>query len=296
MNGSSYWRNMKMFEKIHVSDLRRLTEEEMENLFEDWFLYPITTKEKQWLKGAIQLEEASWFLEKETIEKVKDILKEEPLSSIEPFLKEKFVVHSNVKMSDREKGYLKLLFDILTSQNGFRLSYHTNAGKYFEEISGIPFKLEFSMAKKQWYILWLGLHVKNQMIMLTPLRHVNALEAIEVNQYDFVQLQKQFNQFLEEEMLSVTLKLNNRFFQSIKRDIHEEKHRIFYNFSCFDKEVIFDEKKEEYTLFIYYRKSEEKDLLRRVRLLGQRVIIMEPERLRKEMLGTALRALNRYEE
>jgi predicted DNA-binding transcriptional regulator YafY len=284
-----------MFEKIHVNEFRQMTLDEMENLFEDVFLLPITVKERQWLKSILGAGEAKLFLLPNVKEKLERILELEEGNSYLAHVDEKLSVQEEKKYLLEDPSHFKMIIQLITLKKGMVISYRTNDGTVYEEIKAIPYKLEYSTVKKEWYILWYGFEQESEFVMSTPFHHVRAVQELEVANDVYQQMVGTIEEFLEKELQKAVVKINQRFYEKQARHFEEEKERILYCFSCFDKEIIYEEETNQYEIRLFYRKHEEGELLKRIRLLGERIVIAEPDELKKRILETALRALERYQ-
>jgi predicted DNA-binding transcriptional regulator YafY len=99
-------------------------------------------------------------------------------------------------------------------------------------------------------------------------------------------VQAEINRLIEKQKRTVTIE--------IIRQYNQELSRILYAFSCFEKEVEYDEASHRYFIKLSYQSNEGEYILSKVRFLGQRVKIIEGDHLRRRMLESATKALSRY--
>lgn len=49
---------------------------------------------------------------------------------------------------------LRTLRRLIMDKNGIRITYEIKGGRIKADHSGLPYKLEYSMVKREWYLLW----------------------------------------------------------------------------------------------------------------------------------------------
>lgn len=281
-----------MFEKVHSYQFREQMMAEMEDLDGQLFLVPLTIHEKIWLKTILQSKEASLFLSRETIGKLNQHLADFETIQLDSVI-QKF--QTIIELDDGKiYQFHKEIRDCLSKNAAICLSYQTNDGVFHEKVKGIPFKLEYLANKKQWYVLWYQLNSDDITLLYTPLRQIQSIQRAEVESKVYEKFSTIFGAFIKSKKLKAVISINEKVFQ--QHSIDEEKQRIFYALSCFEKEVFYDEKANLYEMVVYYRESETENLLQKIRLLGRRVIIKEPLSLKTRMMETAKRVLLRYED
>lgn len=280
-----------MFEKIHSYQFREQLKEEMDDVEGQLFLVPITVHEKIWLKTLLQTDVASLFLSKETIHKLKYRL--EDIEGIkQEYIIEKFKTEI-VEDVSRILYYHKMIRDCISNKMGMVMTYQTNDQSLYKDIKGIPYKLEYLAHKKQWNVLWYPIEGENTALFFTPLRQIQCLNEFHVDPVLFDKFETMYTAYINEEKIKAVLAINYKVFPENK--IEEEKQRIFYALSCFEKEVSYESNSDIYEITIYYREFETENLLQKIRLLGRKIIIQRPDSLKIRMRETALKALERYQ-
>lgn len=277
-----------MFEKIHSDQLRHSLLVRMNET--NKFLLPISIHEKQWLKAALKNENASLFLTEETKTKLATLLEETVEPAVE-LIREK----GRVEPLTEQQGITEIhqsLRQMMRNKQGFVLSYQLNDGEILYS-EGFPYKLEFFVQKQQWYVLWVKKEHEETYLISTPLPNIVEVTSTSIDELEYDRYVQKSKALVEGDKQKATIALNAKLFD--RQDIDQNRHRIFYAFSCFDKEIVYDEEQHYYEIIVYYRENEKYDLLQKLRFLGNRVIVKEPKELRVAMKNTALDALKRYE-
>lgn len=288
---------MNLFEKIHnyqlqellslehESQLRFVMDRQDRHWLKEILAYgslgplPITNTEKQWLKAVLLREEALQFVTPALREKLLRLLATVTPLNLQDDILEK-TRPSNRHLSGE---YLALLSDLMHHQKGLRLDYCLNNGEQFRDQQGIPYCLEFSMTRREWYLLWCNITQQPE-VLTTPLRHIYRAAAVDINNYT------EWADFIRHELA----KRRQQVVLEIDRTNNHDRDRIFYSLSCFAKEVTYSEAEDIYHIKLWYVQDEAEYVLHKIRFLGQRIIVKEPSELRLRMKDTASRALERY--
>ncbi|MFT4413276.1 WYL domain-containing protein [Fredinandcohnia humi] len=242
-----------------------------------------TNVERAWLYHFLQTEEADSFFDSDTKRKLVELLTDQHTQlHLSNFIIEKGkpnVPHSVTPL-------VKKLRSLISDQKGMTISYSTKNGEYFKEI-GIPYRLMYNIAKKNWYLWWLrGSHEvpSTQRRRLTPLLQISDVSRAELNIKPY---EEELEQLLPkyEDKKTVTL-LWKPLFENM------DVQRLFHAFSSFEKEI--EQAEGSYQLHVHYYPEEEKYLLTKIRLFGPHVLIQAPESLRNEFIAAAKRALENY--
>ncbi|MCM3786451.1 WYL domain-containing protein [Neobacillus mesonae] len=264
------------------------------NLFEKIFNYQIMTRleesdsvaitsgERSWLKMMLMHTEAGQAFTPQTMSLLQDILEtEEADSDIREIIWEK------AKQQERSIYHplLRPLRRMIMHRQGFRLTYRTKHGELRTNHSGFPYKLEYSMVKREWLLLWYS--ARRKCLMHTKLHNILYFQETSLPANRIHQVTKRLERLMEERKKRVVLELDKAY--------NRELSRILYAFSCFDKTVRYDESKDIYQIEVCYPEDEADFLLSRLRFLGVRVRIAEGAAFQKRMRETALKALARYE-
>ncbi|WP_134702991.1 WYL domain-containing protein [Ammoniphilus sp. YIM 78166] len=266
------------------------------NLFEKIFNYQIlsrledsgtsttTSQERAWLKSMIELPVASEALSPALYSKLVAALETEEVVD----LSAAFIEKARSAEKQPFHPHLRALRQIIANQTGLQLTTKLKDGRVKEREPAFPYKLEYSMVKREWYLLWYHLHYKallstrlNQIDSFALLSHPLPPERIE-------RVQAHIKNLLEQRKRTATIEVVRRY--------NRELSRILYAFSCFEKEVEYDDASDRYLIRITFQGNEAEYVLSKVRFLGQRVKIIEGEYLRSRMLESSTKALARYGE
>ena len=264
------------------------------NLFEKIFNYQImsrlensgtfmvTSHERSWLKTMLQHPSASDAFSEETLQKLQLILQEDQTMEMKEHFEEK-------ARSQEKQVYhplLRSLRRMILNRSGIRLSYHIKDGRINPEQMGIPYKLEYSMVKREWYLLWY--HLRNRTLMSTKLANLITITALDKplhpGQYEIG-------------LAKISLMRENRRQTAVIEVVptyNKELSRILYAFSCFEKEVEFDADKHSYSIRLSFLGDESEYVLSKIRFLGKRIRVTEGAFFKKRMLEASTKALARY--
>ncbi|RNB92436.1 WYL domain-containing protein [Brevibacillus fluminis] len=262
------------------------------NLFEKIFNYQvmsrldetgaftITSHERAWLKTMLEHPAASDAFSVETLEKLRALLQPEQSLDLGDRFRE--------KAKSKEKHVYHLLISpirrIMLEQAGMHMTFRTKDGRLQTEQSGFPYKLEYSMVKREWYLLWY--HLRHHTLMSTKLQNIASISP----------------RPLEEQVTAIVLTDIAKIIESRKETAvieviplyNKELSRILYAFSCFEKEVEYSDERETYRIKLTFQLEEREYVLSKLRFLGKRVRILEGEYMRNRMLESTWRALARY--
>lgn len=73
-----------------------------------------------------------------------------------------------------------------------------------------------------------------------------------------------------------------------------ELSRILYAFSCFNKEVTYNEERDAYRITLSFLMDDREYILSKIRFLGKRMKVVEGKVLQQRMWETSAKALARY--
>jgi len=264
---------MNLFEKIfNYQIVSRL---------EDSGTFMVTAHERGWLKTMLEHPSASEAFASETLCRLRHILGQDHVLDTGDLLhkaasKERHVYHPN----------LRPLRQAIANKSILRLSYGIKGDRTYSEQECFPYKLEYSMVKREWYLLWY--HVRNRMLMSTKLHKIVEMRELACKAEYYEQLRAKVQALLEKRSVSADI--------LVVREYNAELSRILYAFSCFEKEVSYAAESNEYTIRLYFSSSDSEYVLSKTRFLGKRVRIMDGGHLQRRMLESATRALGRYAE
>ena len=180
--------------------------------------FPVTATEMRWLKGALHAKSAAAFLRPATREKLTDILASYP--SDLPKVVEKAVVNSPEPVPP---AFFQVLRQALREKTGVLLSLLSRPSRPEPAAPGWPVLLEFNMARREWYLVWL--RISDREIRFTPLRHIQDAELLPDGQ----SLAKEAALALEARRLTAVVELNPAY--------PADRHRVLSALSAFDRNV-----------------------------------------------------------
>ncbi|WP_219835490.1 WYL domain-containing protein [Paenibacillus sp. R14(2021)] len=242
--------------------------------------FMVTSHERAWLKLMLQHPAAVSAFAPETLAKLQYILQEDDALTLEAIFEE--------KARSREKQVyhplLRPLRRCIAAGSGVLLSYFVKDEREFSRQQGVPYKLEYSMVKREWYLLWYNLRQRS--FMSTKLAKMTAAEELKLAPERFEQAMA-FIAHRQERVRQTAL-------IEVVPDYNRELSRILYAFSCFEKSVDYDEDAHVYTVKLTFGSDESEYVLSKIHFLGKRVRIAEGDYLRKRMLESSRKALERY--
>ena len=262
------------------------------NLFEKMFNYQImtrlnetglftwTSQERAWLRMMLNHAAAQEALTPSTYNKLQDMLDAEPDMNLQEYLSEK------AKSEEHSVSHplLKPLRKIIMHRQAFRLTGYVRNGRIIQDQFGFPYKLEYSMVKKEWYVLWYAPRFGK--LMSTKLRSIITVEPEPIEPENFSHYTDQIRYLTEKRKTTITIEVLPEF--------NQELSRILYAFSCFEKQVEYVEAQHSYRITLTIPRSEMDYVLSKMRFLGKRVRIVGNAVLRNRMSQTAAKVLARY--
>ncbi|NRF92322.1 WYL domain-containing protein [Paenibacillus frigoriresistens] len=254
---------MNLFEKIfNYQMITRL---------ENSGTYMITSQERSWLKTMLNHPSASHAFTPVTLEKLESVLVDE----------------NTLDFSDAfiEKARSKLR-RFITSQAAIQLTYRVKDDRTFTNEMAFPYKLEYSLVKKEWYLLWY--HIRHRAMMSTKLEKIESIKELSISPERATQIGLDIEKLLQKRQIHATIE--------VIKEYNRELSRILYAFSCFEKQVDYDEMKETYTIRLTFLNNEAEYVLSKLRFLGKLVRVTQGAHLQRRMLESAKKALARYGE
>lgn len=241
----------------------------------------ITSQERSWLKTMMELPSASEAFPENTLHKLQTILHPEKSLNIEAIIEKARSVESQTF-----HPLLRSLRRMIMNKSGINMTYSSKGGRLFDNKIGFPYKLEYSMIKRSWYLLWYPL--ANHSLISTKLEYIQSISELEMSEEQVNKISKRIENILEKRTQQATLEVG--------RHYNEELSRILYAFSCFEKEVSYDSIKNMYTIKLTFANNEAEYVLSKLRFLGKRIRVVDGVHLKRRMLESANRALARYED
>lgn len=264
------------------------------NLFEKMFNYQMmtrlnetglftwTSQERAWLRMMLNHPAAREALSPVTLDKMYNMLNGEQELNLLDDLTEKAKSEEN----SVSHPLLRRLRLIILHHQGFRLTGRVRNGRTSQDEFGFPYKLEYSMVKKEWYVLWYAPRFGK--LMSTKLHSIMTVEAQQIDQNNASGYTAKIAALTEKRKTTITIEVLPEF--------NQELSRILYAFSCFEKQVEYMEVNQTYRIELTVPRNEMDYVLSKMRFLGKRVRIADHIMLRERMSETAAKALARYAE
>lgn len=263
---------MNLFEKIFNHQiLSRL---------EDSGTFMVTSHERAWLKTMLHHPAAAEAFTSDTLEKLHAVLEADPVMDTSLHLIEK-------ARSVEKQIYhplLRTLRRCIMNNSGIRLTYEVRGGQVYTEQSGFPYKLEYSMVKREWYLLWY--RTRHHAFMSTRLKKILSVTAEPIEPEAAERILMKIEQTLDKRKTEVVLEIIPLY--------NEELSRILYAFSSFEKNVEYDTGRDTYRVRVSLLGDEVEYLLSKIRFLGKRVRVIEGDYLKRRLLEASTKALERY--
>lgn len=263
---------MNLFEKIFNHQIiTRL---------EDSGTIMITSHERAWLKTMLQHPAAADAFTADTLNKLHTVLEPDSAMELSPHFIEK-------ARSVEKQVYHPLLRSLrrhIMQQSGIRLTYAVKGGRLSADQSGLPYKLEYSMVKREWYLLWYN--TRHHALMSTRLKKIHTVTAEPIERASVEAILKRIEKGLESRKTEAVLEIVPAY--------NGELSRILYAFSSFEKEVAYDADNDTYRVRVCLLRDEREYLLSKLRFLGKRVRVVEGDDLKRRLHEAATKALERY--
>ncbi|MEK5161702.1 WYL domain-containing protein [Paenibacillus sp. FSL R5-0527] len=242
--------------------------------------FMITAHERAWLKKMLEHPAAAEAFTTETRDKLLSLLEKDPAMDTSGHLTEK------AKSVEKQVYHplLRPLRRCIADGSGIRITYRVKGGRIHEDHSGVPYKLEYSMVKREWYLLWYNL--RHHALMSTRLANIIAVAAEPAAPSALERAHAGIKRTLEARRTVALIEVG--------REYHMELSRILYAFSCFEKTVDYDENRGTYRIRVCFLGDEAEYLLSKIRFLGKRVRVIEGGYLKRRMLEASSKALERY--
>ncbi|AJY74302.1 WYL domain-containing protein [Paenibacillus beijingensis] len=263
---------MNLFEKIFNHQII--------SRLEDSGTFMITSHERAWLKTMLEHPASADAFTPDTLDKLRAILEPDEVMDTSRHLIEK-------ARSMEKQVYHPLLRPLrrhIMNKTGIRITYEIKGGRVNRDHSGFSYKLEYSMVKREWYLLWY--HLRYQAFMSTRLKKIHAVTSETIKPSTADSIIKKTGRILESRKSEAVIE--------IVRKYNEELSRILYAFSSFEKDVEYDAENDSYRIRVCLLADEFEYLLSKLRFLGKRVRVVEGDYLKRRMLEASTKALERY--
>ncbi|RIX60175.1 WYL domain-containing protein [Paenibacillus nanensis] len=243
--------------------------------------FAVSSQERSWLKTMLRHEAAAGAFTQETLSKLERLLTDEEDFRVKDIIMEKG------RGEERQVYHpmLRKLRRLIVQGKGVKISVALKHGGSHQQQAGIPCKLEYSMVKREWYLLWYG--TRPHALRSTPLRSIESLEEYELSPQQSASAKARLAEVLEKRMRTAVIE--------VVRAYNSELSRIVSAFSCFDKTVSFDDNTGVYRLRVKHLADESEFLLLKIRFLGLRVRVVEGDYFIRRMMETTSKALMRYQ-
>ncbi|MFD0589632.1 WYL domain-containing protein [Paenibacillus sp. GCM10027627] len=243
--------------------------------------FALTAQERSWLKTMLEHETAENAFAPHTLSRMKQLLSEEVDFRLQDIIIEK----GKNRQRHVYHPLLRQLRRHILEGIGVKVDTRLKNGETKTEQTGIPYKLEYSMVKREWSLLWYS--TRRHSLMSTKLHNITALQEWELSPESVEAAKSRMQQLLAGRVRKAVVEVMPAY--------HAELSRILSAFSCFDKTVQYDEETWQYRIHIQYLADEAEYLLSKIRFLGLRVKVAEGDYFIKRMLEASTKALMRYE-
>lgn len=263
---------MNLFEKVFNHQII--------SRLEDSGTFMVTSHEKSWLKTMLEHPAAADAFTEGTLDKLRSLLELEPPMDTALHLAEK-------ARSEEKQVYhplLRALRRMVMNKSGIRITYEVKGRRVNKDHSGFPYKLEYSMVKREWYLLWY--HLRHRAFMSTRLKNIVSVEAEPLEPAAADSMIKRIGHMLDSCKSEAVIEIVSEY--------NAELSRILYAFSSFEKSVAYDEMSDTYRVTVCLPGDEHEYLLSKLRFLGKRVRVIDGDYLKKRMLESSTKALARY--
>jgi hypothetical protein len=225
----------------------------------------LTSIEKEWLKSVLQFDGVKMFLNESTIEKLNANLIEE----IQIFEEVDSIYDSKIKT----------IIKAIIESKIITCTYITLYGTVHTESRVIPYKIEYSLRIKSFWLIGYSIDTKTMIKM--------AVDRIEINALSNYDVDINIKELVEEQKLTEPLVL----------EIKDQKgslERALHSFSAYRKNGIYDREKDLHKVNIYYYTFDEYELLKDIISLGCHVKIVEPSSLKEKLLEKTQRQISMF--
>jgi hypothetical protein len=242
--------------------------------------FATTSQERSWLSTMLSDPAAEVAFRPETLARLRSLLEEDEPFDPASALAEK----AGLPPASVFHPLIPELRAYIVNRAGIRISFRLRNGMIHEDLQGFPYKLEFSMIKRNWSLLWYNM--RHRSFMCTKLENIVSVREMPLNRERAAQL--------ADRIASI---LNSRREQAVIEIVplyNPELSRILYAFSCFEKDVVYLDETDTYRMTLTYQADESEYVLSKIRFLGKRIRVVEGEYLLARMRETAAKALARY--
>ncbi|MFF2480068.1 WYL domain-containing protein [Paenibacillus sp. NPDC058071] len=263
---------MNLFEKIFNHQIM--------SRLEDSGTFMATSHERAWLKTMLAHPAAADAFTADTLDKLRSALETDPVMDTSDHLIEK----AQTTEKHVYHPLLRPLRRYIMNKTGIRMTYEIKRGRVNTDHSGVPYKLEYSMVKREWYLLWYN--NRHHAFMSTRVKKIHALDPESIEPLTADRILHKIEKTIEARKSEVVIEIIPIY--------NAELSRILYAFSSFEKKVEYDAENDTYRVAVSLLKDEMEYLLSKLRFLGKRVRVVEGDYLKRRMLEASTKALERY--
>ncbi|GBF72235.1 WYL domain-containing protein [Paenibacillus sp. 598K] len=265
---------MNLFEKIFNHQIM--------TRLEDAGTFTVTSHERAWLKTMLAHPAATEAFAPDTLAKLRAVLAPEEELDVSRHLIEK------ARSRERQvyHPHLRPLRRLIAERQGVRLTYAVRDDREYTDHPGLPYKLEYSMVKREWYLLWYRL--RQPSLMSTRLQKIRSFAAEPLDPRTAERAQARIVEAIAARRTEALIEIVPMY--------NAELSRILYAFSSFEKTVDYDSAGDIYHVRVSLLGDEIEYLLSKLRFLGRRVRVIEGDYLIHRMRESSAKALARYAE
>ncbi|MDR9857357.1 WYL domain-containing protein [Paenibacillus sp. VCA1] len=263
---------MNLFEKVFNHQII--------SRLEDSGTFMVTSHERAWLKTMLEHPAAADAFTADTLDLLRSALESDQVMDISHHLIEK----ARTMEKQVYHPLLRPLRRYIMNKTGICITYEIKGGRVNTDHSGFPYKLEYSMVKREWYLLWY--HIRHHAFMSTRLKKIHSVTPEPIDPSAAESILEKIEKALESRRSEVVIE--------IVRIYNAELSRILYAFSSFEKNVEYDAENDTYRVRVSLLGDEMEYLLSKIRFLGKRVRVAQGDYLKRRMLESSTKALERY--
>lgn len=204
---------MNLFEKIFNHQII--------SRLEDSGTFMITSHERAWLKTMLEHPSAADAFTADTMDKLRTALESEQGMDISNHLIEK----ARTLEKQVYHPLLRSLRRHIMNKTGILITYAVKGDRINKDHLGFPYKLEYSMVKREWYLLWY--HTRHHSLMSTRLKKIQSVTSEPIEPSAAENILRKIGKTLESRKTEVIIE--------IVRVYNAELSRILYAFSSFEK-------------------------------------------------------------
>ena len=223
-------------------------------------------------------------------------------ANIELFLSEDIIVKLRAKIKNRKslfdgqwhssknqsvtteytqetRNNIKMIIAAITENKIIECKNETLYGEVFDNSKVIPYKIEYSLRLKAYWLI--GYSIKNKKMVKMAIERMKIYGLMENG--EITDLQKE-----------IKLQRNT---EPLKIEIFDEKgvlERALHSFSGYKKDGVFDRENNIHRLSIYYYEFDEYELIKDIIALGSYVRVISPLSIKEKILGKVKQQISMF--